>query len=230
MVRTPARSPYGTSTNRRAGGLVPCGACDAASFAHCHPERRARGARSRGIPPAAEACGGGPSSAGKRAAPQGALSSRAKGARRTQSKDPAGGESLRRRALLGRDARGPARMRRLGLKMLPTCGKAALKGRWAGMPIDPAVHGSSSCTFTLRNLHKSPGGRVVSTSHLLRACGSRPSRPCGDWCRFRAAGSGLDAPLPCGRPRVRGASARPPAALWCTFSGLLHGRGIQERP
>ena len=51
----------------------------------------------------------------------------------------------------------PRRLRR-GLRLRVAAGrKAAVKGRWAGAPIDPFAYGSSTCRFALRNLHKSPG-------------------------------------------------------------------------
>ena len=56
------------------------------------------------------------------------------------------------------------RKRRDGSSVRPLCGRKrsrpaetpALKGRWAGVPIDPAAYGSCSSAFALRNLHKSP--------------------------------------------------------------------------
>ena len=91
------------------------------------------------------------------------------------------------------------------------------------MSIGPAVHGSSTCTFALRNLHKSPGGRVEAASRLPLACGSRPRHDprrlvqvsCG-WPRAATAPD-LRAPAGTqllGRPRRR-----------CIFSRVLHGRG-----
>ena len=40
----------------------------------------------------------------------------------------------------------------------------AVKGRWTNLSIGPPSHGSSTSGFALRNLHKSPGGRVVTPS------------------------------------------------------------------
>ena len=103
--------------------------------------------------------------------------------------------------------------------------KAALKGRWAGMPIDPLAYGSSTCTFALRNLHKSPDASVAGASHPQApgTCGRTPT--CGDWCRFRAAGLGSDVCPTSGRPRgsrrASGAHFRDfctPAAFWSASS------------
>ena len=68
--------------------------------------------------------------------------------------------------------------------------KAAVKGRWAGVPIDPFAYGSGTSEFALRNLHKSPDCRVGA------------GRTCG---RPRAVGA-LDlrrlVQVSCGWPRV----------------------------
>ena len=44
--------------------------------------------------------------------------------------------------------------------------KAAVKGRWAGVPIGPFAYGSGTSEFALRNLHKSPDCRVGALPHL----------------------------------------------------------------
>ena len=100
----------------------------------------------------------------------------------------------------GRDARGSSdRPRQPGWKALLTSKKTALKGRWTNMSIDPAVHGSPTCGFALRNLHKSPcpyelDPRWTRNGHT--SCERVPI--CSDWCRFRAAGRGMDARPTCG--------------------------------
>ena len=112
--------------------------------ADCHPERRARSARHFVI------------LSGGREAPG------VEGPHRTHTPAAA-------KAFPGWDARGSSdRPRRLGRKALPACGKAALKGRWAGMPIDPAAHGSPTCGFALRNLHKSPCPYGLGARSCLR--------------------------------------------------------------
>ena len=67
----------------------------------------------------------------------------------------------------------------------------ALKGRWAGVPIDPLGYGSAICSFALRNLHKSPRVQVGGAPHTRRACKLHSPPTSGDWCRFRAADRGL---------------------------------------
>ena len=104
---------------------------------------------------------------------------------------------------LGWDARGSSdRPRRLGRKALPTCEKAAVKGRWAGVPIDPAAYGSPTSGFALRNLHKSLGR--AGWCLAVPAAGARVAPAFGlrrlvqVSCGWPQVGS---APT-CGRPRV----------------------------
>ena len=103
---------------------------------------------------------------------------------------------------------------RSGRMTHPTCGRAAVKGRWAGMPIDPAAYGSCTGGFALRNLHKSPLHRGLAAR---RICGVRTDRgrppTCGDWCRFRAAGLELQPRSTCGYAT----GAQVPAGRGCTF-------------
>ena len=88
---------------------------------------------------------------------------------------------------------------RCGRKALPPCGEAAVKGRWAGVPIDPLAYGSSTCGFALRNLHKSPGLRVgdlaasavdfrVAGTLRPAAIGAGFARLVAGWVRSRSAG------------------------------------------
>ena len=68
------------------------------------------------------------------------------------------------------------------------------------MFIDPAAHGSPTCRFALRNLHKSPGGRIVARC----AC-------CGHAARSRTSPRRL-VQVSCGWPRVgRAPDQRTPA-------------------
>ena len=76
--------------------------------------------------------------------------------------------------------------------------KAAIKGRWAGVPIDAFAYGSGTSEFALRNLHKSPDCQVRALPQLRAPTRRRRALTCGDWCRFRAAGRGSDAHSTCG--------------------------------
>ena len=110
----------------------------------------------------------------------------------------------------------------VGGKRLRPAKTPAVKGRWAGVPIDPLVYGSCSCTFALRNLHKSPGGQVGASPDLRWALGSRPPPSCGDWCRFRAAGRRSDVHPTCGRAQA--------AARERLRAGFREGRRAARRP
>ena len=147
------------------------GGAEAGAF--CHPERRARSARSRRTSPVADARSGGGIS---------------------------GLEGARRTAGARRLAKAPPRLRRRHERGDASCGKAAVKGRWARVPIGPAGYGSSTCGFAVRNLHKSPPQRARSrcARKLRRACGAL-------WPA--AIGAGF-VRLAAGRARVRPAGAR----------------------
>ena len=118
----------------------------------------------------------------------------------------------------------PLRLRRRFRAGVADRGKAAVKGRWACLPIGSAVHGSRTSTFALRNLHKSPGRRVEASPRLLLACGLRPRQPHGDWCRFRAAGLGSGARPTRRRPRARARLAAGELAvqIFGTFARRRH--------
>ena len=81
--------------------------------------------------------------------------------------------------------------------------KAAVTGRWAGVPIDPFAYGSGTSEFALRNLRKSPDCRVGALPHLRAPTRRRRPLTCGDWRRFRAAGRGSGAHSTCGRQAGR---------------------------
>ena len=101
------------------------------------------------------------------------------------------------------------RKRRDGSSVRPLCGRKrsrpaetpALKGRWAGMPIDPAVHGSPTCGFALRNLHKSPNCWVGASPRLQRLAGFGCLSLAAISAGFVRLVAGR-ARSTCGRPRV----------------------------
>ena len=126
---------------------------------------------------------------------------------------------------IGRGRTGRPR-RRLRV-VLAACGKAALKGRWADVLIDPAGHCLFTCGFALRNLHKSPDSRAGVTPRPVANVRAAAAPACGDWCRFRAAGRGSGASPTRGRQQVAGgrrcgsalpAGARGPAEKKSPFS------------
>ena len=195
----------------------------------CHPERRARSARSRRIPLVAalavktelpgweappsgrdEPAGGGAPASSERTQAWVATSEKAavKGfVILSAGREAPGveGSHWSRCLPVGRERVPSGRF--LRTESPPSSEKAAIKGRWAGVPIDPAAYGSRSCEFALRNLHKSPEGRVGASTRLRRALGLCPPPSSGDWCRFRAAGRGSGAPSTCGRPAGAGGSS-----------------------
>ena len=214
---------------RRGGGSSSAG-MRAASFALCHPERRARSTRSRRIPPAAEACGdGGSSSAGMRAASFALC-------------------HPERRARSARGRRIPLAAKACGEGGSSSAGmRAALPGRIdsAGEGFRPAkkrrlrVDGQV-CPSTLLFMVRPPAGSPYETSTNRQAGGSRPRRDrrwreaCGcpltggDWCRFRVAGRRPNAPAVCRRPRESGRGGPPPAGGPPSAVGA--SRGQNSRP
>ena len=121
-------------------------------------------------------------------------------------------------ALRGRAApRSGASLHRCRRKRLRPAETPAVKGRWAGVPIDPAAYGSCSSAFALRNLHKSPGREgwvACCTCGGFASCG-RPQqaaigagfvRLVAGYSRLRPAG----APGCTSRARPR---RRPPLAV-----------------
>ena len=127
---------------------------------------------------------------------------------------------------------------RCGRKALPPCGEAAVKGRWAGVPIDPLAYGSSTCGFALRNLHKSPGLRVgdlAASAVDFRVAGTlRPAAIGAGFARL-VAGWGRTRPVPALRARKNafsvqkcglGTGARP----WGTGRLRRRGRDLGKRP
>ena len=96
------------------------------------------------------------------------------------------------------------RLRRWLGRGLAPCGKAAVKGRWAGMPIDPLAYGSLACAFALRNLHESPWptgwAHAGPTTGIRAASAYRPAAIGAGFVRLAAG---------CARVRPAGARAVP---------------------
>ena len=106
---------------------------------------------------------------------------------------------------------------RCGRKCSRPAETPAVKGRWAGVPIDPAAYGSCSSAFALRNLHKSPGREgwvACCTCGGFASCGRPQQAAIGaDFVRLVAGYSRLrpaGAPGCTSRARPR---RRPPLAV-----------------
>ena len=111
----------------------------------------------------------------------------------------------------------------------------AVKGRWAGMPIDPSAYGLSTCGFALRNLHKSPGRvswaltgsatgmRAASAPGLRRlvqvSCGWTRAAAPFDLRAFADSRASAATPRPASSRRLarRTPSGRGSRASGCTF-------------
>ena len=201
------RSRRSRRTSLAAGGRSGSGVSGSGCARHpapCHPERRRRSRRSRRTPPAAGGRNGGGVSGS--------------GCARPCLRTPAPGRVDGRRRPCASGAGSCLRV--------AACGKAAVKGRWTNVSIGPAVHGSSSCGFALRNLHKSPGTNGWCRTASAGSRGLRPHhnprRLVQVSCGWPQAGSASDLQAPAGRGRAR-LEGRPRRR--CTFSRLLHGRG-----